>query len=972
MFHYLVAFEIKRNIRRLSFWILFFIMFAIGFMALYRGSAGHGILVRLTGAGVGNVMANAPFAVFHLVTLISSIGVILTTAFFAGAAVRDYRSGFYLLSYSYPARKTAYHLSRFAGVFICMFIIYGGLGLGEITGSLFAQFPEAKLAPFRLITYLYPYFTVIIPNLLLTGAATYAVGILERRSISCYSVTILQIVLYSVALNLFRNLENMLAGCVLDPFGYLAAKNITDYWAVALKNTQLIPLSGYFLMNRILWSCLGVLILVLVIKNFRFQLPGERRRGKVIKIQAGNSTTDRNISSWQDYPRVLQRIDIASRLKQLADRTWLEFRSLINTRAFRIIFILGVFLVFFLGFRNVDIFRNQQTYPLTSRLLHSIKDSFYLFNLVVILFASGELVWRDRRRKSGEILASLPVSDWVLFFSKLLTLFLIQVLMAATIVTVGIFIQSGKGFYHYELGLYLQEIFGIRLLYFLLLSIIALFMQMLLLKRTLAYVITILLVDDFLPALGLDHHLWRFASLPDYIYSDMNGYGPYHASIIHYNIYWSVLAFILILLSLLLYVRGYRSRLKYRWHYGRKRCKGAIPVLLVTASVILLLAGVNIIYNTTGLNNFLDENKIKELQSDYEDKYLHFRGAFQPRIVAVDLKADFFPQEQLFTSYQRITTANKSATAINEVMLNFWIEGEVTINKAFPGEMLKHDIAQNVYIYALTEPLLPGSTLELEYNINIRQAGFRDRNFNVWMLDNGSFLNSQQVLPTIGYDEKRELEDNDQRRKFGLPPRQRIAPVDDLESRSNSYVCSDADWIDYTAVLGTDPDQVALTSGELLHHWQEGNRNYFEYRTERPILKFVPFISARYSVSADTVGGIAYEIYYHPDHCYNIERMLQAARTSLQTCQQAFSPYQFNHLRIVEFPCYQTFAQSFAGIIPFSEGFGFISRFVPGKVDYLSRVTAHEVGHQWWAHQVIGGNVQGATMLSEVMAQYSA
>jgi aminopeptidase N len=35
-------------------------------------------------------------------------------------------------------------------------------------------------------------------------------------------------------------------------------------------------------------------------------------------------------------------------------------------------------------------------------------------------------------------------------------------------------------------------------------------------------------------------------------------------------------------------------------------------------------------------------------------------------------------------------------------------------------------------------------------------------------------------------------------------------------------------------------------------------------------------------------------------------------------------------------------------------------------------VTAHEVAHQWWAHQVIGANVQGATVLSESLAQYSA
>ena len=35
-------------------------------------------------------------------------------------------------------------------------------------------------------------------------------------------------------------------------------------------------------------------------------------------------------------------------------------------------------------------------------------------------------------------------------------------------------------------------------------------------------------------------------------------------------------------------------------------------------------------------------------------------------------------------------------------------------------------------------------------------------------------------------------------------------------------------------------------------------------------------------------------------------------------------------------------------------------------------VTAHEIAHQWWAHQVIGADVQGATMIVESLAQYSA
>jgi aminopeptidase N len=77
----------------------------------------------------------------------------------------------------------------------------------------------------------------------------------------------------------------------------------------------------------------------------------------------------------------------------------------------------------------------------------------------------------------------------------------------------------------------------------------------------------------------------------------------------------------------------------------------------------------------------------------------------------------------------------------------------------------------------------------------------------------------------------------------------------------------------------------------------------------------------------------------------------------------------------VEFPRYDKFAQSFPNTIPYSESMGFIAKVDdknPKDIDYPFYVTAHEVAHQWWAHQLIGGNTRGATVLSETLAEYSA
>ena len=154
----------------------------------------------------------------------------------------------------------------------------------------------------------------------------------------------------------------------------------------------------------------------------------------------------------------------------------------------------------------------------------------------------------------------------------------------------------------------------------------------------------------------------------------------------------------------------------------------------------------------------------------------------------------------------------------------------------------------------------------------------------------------------------------------------------------------------------------------------QGQRRYFHYKSDTKILPFVSWLSARWAVKKDKWNDIAIEVYYDAQHPYNVDRMIDSVKKSLAYYTKNFSPYQFRQVRILEFPNFHgSFAQSFANTIPYSEAVGFIADLRnKDDIDYVFYITAHEVAHQWWAHQVIGGNVQGATMLSESFAQYSA
>ena len=147
------------------------------------------------------------------------------------------------------------------------------------------------------------------------------------------------------------------------------------------------------------------------------------------------------------------------------------------------------------------------------------------------------------------------------------------------------------------------------------------------------------------------------------------------------------------------------------------------------------------------------------------------------------------------------------------------------------------------------------------------------------------------------------------------------------------------------------------------------------------MIDFYSIVSGRYEVlkgnwlstNDSLTKSVDLEIYYHKAHNYNIDRMMQSMKLSFAYYSTNFSPYQYNQMRIVEFPRYAEFAQSFPGTVPFSEAIGFVLDIDDDKdVDMAFYITAHEMAHQWFGMQVEAANVQGQLMILETLSQYAA
>src|SRR5688572_18303171 len=177
-------------------------------------------------------------------------------------------------------------------------------------------------------------------------------------------------------------------------------------------------------------------------------------------------------------------------------------------------------------------------------------------------------------------------------------------------------------------------------------------------------------------------------------------------------------------------------------------------------------------------------------------------------------------------------------------------------------------------------------------------------------------------------------------------------------------------------IVGTAADQIAVVPGVLRRSWTDpsagsGGRRYFHYGSRVPETFAASAFSAKYAVARGRWKDVALEIFHHPPHRANLDRMMSGMQAALDYYTSAFGPYPYRELRVVEVPPYSFNGRAFPSAIGLAEA-NFITRTGPGIVDLTFFGTAHEVAHQWWGGQVRPAYAKGRGFVSETLANYSA
>jgi len=978
MFKEIFFFELKYRIKRPGTWAYFAILLVFG------------LIVSISGDGPTSekVFVNSPVGIAIMLSTISIFGIMLASAVMGVPVYRDIEHGTQNYYFSFPITEKGYLLGRFFGSMTTLFLISLGLHLGLIIGFAIGPFlgfeePE-RYTTFNLWYYIQPTLILYWPNFFFAGCIFFTLVSVSKKIMLAYAGGAILFITYLVTLTLTQDIESKDLVSLLDPFGLQTYSNTIEYWTPEEQNTQTIPFSGLLVWNRIIWVGIGLVFLLYAVFRFDFQ------RFLDMKLGSNKSETNENevvsASVLTRIPSVSKSFSSKLNMKLMLRLSGIEFRNILKDNFFIAILVAAVLFLFFDAWFGNPVY-GTPSLPMTYYMLGAKNGTYSILIFILIVFMTGEVLHRERTVKYDQIFGSLPLSNFVVYGSKFLALVMISFVLVNLVLLSGVLNQIFKGYFNFEFNMYFIDLYLIEFPKYITFIMLAFFVHSLITKKFIGHVVTIA-IWVFLFGINafadVNYNLFLYSYVPGFRLSDMNGFGHFGPSQFWFRLYWLSFGALLTVTGYLFWQRGTDSGRKARWQVAKGRLKRGAVITLSICLLIWIGTGIYNYYNVSVLNNYrtIDEGTIGS--AEYEKQLGKYDRIAQPKVVDVKVIADIFPEQRSAIIKGHFQLVNKTNETIDSLHLNWGAPGifhqtlnDFTIDGKTP--VLGKSYAEFGYdIYKLDPPLQPNDTVMMEMKVTGYYKGFPNEGMGSSIVYNGTFLNNN-FFPSFGYSTQGELTSDKDRKKYDLPEKDYSLPDQkDKWGLNNLLFNDDADYITFEGTVSTTPDQIAIMPGYLQKEWEENGRRYFTYKMEGELDYFFNVSSARYDVFKEVWTGkngdkVNIEIFHHPSHTYNIDRFVKSVKRSLDYYTENFGPYQYRQMRIIEFPRYQGFAQSFPNTVPYSESIGWVGDFSdPNDLDYVFTITAHEVAHQWWGHQITPSATRGSNQISESMAEYSS
>ncbi len=963
----ITSFEIRYQLKNPVFWVAVAIFFLLGFGLTSSENVSMGT--------PGAVHENSPYAIIIATGVMTIFYLLVVTAFVANAIVRDDNSGFAPVVRATRVTARQMVIGRFAGGFIIACLGYLAVPLGMFAGSMMPWVDPETIGPQVLSYYLWPFLIVAIPNLFALCAMLFALATVMRSMMASYIGAVVMVMGYLITNGVVGNkVEYRETFVRFDPLGIGAVDDITRYWTQTEMNTRLVELTGFLPFNRVFTILLGLAFLGFTLWRFTMteRAPSKRRLRRLARRDAAAAKLAA-IAPTLGGGAIRAADCTPSRVTQFMTRLRVETRQVLTSPG---LFVLTLFAI---GQTATILWFGQTAYgtadhPTVAATIDAVRGGFAIILVMIAGFYGGELVWRERDRKMNELIDSTPLPAWIMTVPKVLAIFIVLVVVNLAGMLTGLVYQLLGGANDYGVGSYLGWFIIPAAIDALLLAVLAVFIQVLSPNKYVGWgLLFVWFVGTiFLNNMGYSNPLYSYGRTPGVPLSDFVGIGSFWMGERTLQLYWALFAVILLVVSHLLWPRGTDLSLKVRARRALRRPLAQPLAIAGVAALAMAATGAYAYHNIKVLNPYFTADDIEKQTAGLEKKYLKYESLPQPAVTHVTLDARLFPKERRLLVDGRYDLQNKTDAPMREIHVRKsdrnveWLKLDVS-----DAKLVLDDQDYGYRIYRFATPLAPGAKAALTFRSRVWNRGFPAGNPRTDVIENGTFINNGVFAPTIGMSRDGLLQDRAQRRRQGLKPELRMAKLEDMGATKGSYI--EADWVTSDIKLTTDAGQTPIAPGKRVSDSTSGGRRTARFISEAPILHFFSIQSADYKIAKRMHDGVEIEVYYRPGHNWNVPKMLRAMGSSLDYYRKNFGPYQFDYARIIEFPRYASFAQAFAGTMPYSESIGFVANTDdPKEIDWTTYVIAHEIGHQYWAHQVVGADQQGGTLTSETLAQYSA
>ena len=432
MWYEIFKFELKYRVKRADTYIffIFLLLFSI-----------YGVDFVFDKMDFSLVKKNSPLIVAKTMGAITGFCMVIASMIMGVSILRDFEYNIESLMYSNPIKKRDYLLGRFLGSFTVLIFGFSGVFFGMILGEFMPWHQPDHLLPFNLFTYLKPFVMVTLPILFFGACLFFITGALTKKLMVVYTQGIFIFVIFMLT----KAITNESLRAILDPFSLTTLTSITKAWTAAEISVQAIPFSGMLLYNKLFWIALGTLILGFGYKKFEFNVISKKRT-KSKKTQSLKTVMDDHYD--MQIPEFRLEHGITSKWSQLMHFSWFYFVSICKQTSFWAIVVCAMIIIF-INSVSLGTVYGVDSYPATYLIVEELREMSFYFFFIILIFYSGELIWKERSVKLNLIYDSSPMSDFINIAGKYLGLILIYVVLIVSLIISGIIFQTINGYYNY-------------------------------------------------------------------------------------------------------------------------------------------------------------------------------------------------------------------------------------------------------------------------------------------------------------------------------------------------------------------------------------------------------------------------------------------------------------------------------------------------------------------------------------------